>query len=210
MVVFTLPSFPYVFKIIKDKRSKEVSREFIQSQYQLVKLHDRAGRMADTWEYSGVPFPKDRVDPAAAGRAARSRAVADRGRRRLDRDLRHLYIERRMVPLNIYLEQADDAGARARHRRIRRRHQADGRGQHLPRRHALQELRHDPPGPRRVLRLRRDRLHHRLQLPRIPPPRTPEDEMSAEPWYSVGPHDVFPEEFATFLLGDPRDRASCS
>ncbi|MCL4184376.1 MAG: bifunctional isocitrate dehydrogenase kinase/phosphatase, partial [Burkholderiaceae bacterium] len=38
------------------------------------------------------------------------------------------------------------------------------------------------------------------------PPRTPEDEMSAEPWYSVGPHDVFPEEFATFLLGNPRIR----
>jgi isocitrate dehydrogenase kinase/phosphatase len=41
---------------------------------------------------------------------------------------------------------------------------------------------------------------------RIPPPRTPEDEMSAEPWYSVGPHDVFPEEFGTFLLGSPRVR----
>jgi isocitrate dehydrogenase kinase/phosphatase len=42
---------------------------------------------------------------------------------------------------------------------------------------------------------------------RIPPPRTPEDEMSSEPWYTVGPHDVFPEEFGTFLLGDPRVRA---
>ena len=41
---------------------------------------------------------------------------------------------------------------------------------------------------------------------RIPPPRTPEDEMSAEPWYTVGPNDVFPEEFATFLLGDPKVR----
>ena len=41
---------------------------------------------------------------------------------------------------------------------------------------------------------------------RIPPPRTPEDEMSAEPWYAVGPNDVFPEEFATFLLGDPQVR----
>jgi isocitrate dehydrogenase kinase/phosphatase len=41
---------------------------------------------------------------------------------------------------------------------------------------------------------------------RIPPPRTPEDEMAAEPWYTVGPTDVFPEEFGTFLLGDPRVR----
>jgi isocitrate dehydrogenase kinase/phosphatase len=42
---------------------------------------------------------------------------------------------------------------------------------------------------------------------RIPPPRTPEDEMASEPWYTVGPTDVFPEEFGTFLLGDPRIRA---
>jgi len=41
---------------------------------------------------------------------------------------------------------------------------------------------------------------------RMPAPRTPEDEMSAEPWYPVGADDVFPEEFAAFLLGDPRVR----
>ena len=38
------------------------------------------------------------------------------------------------------------------------------------------------------------------------PPRFPEDEMASEPWYSVGPNDIFPEEFASFLLGDPRIR----
>jgi isocitrate dehydrogenase kinase/phosphatase len=41
---------------------------------------------------------------------------------------------------------------------------------------------------------------------RIPPPRTPEDEMSSEPWYNIGPNDVFPEEFETFLLGQKRLR----
>ncbi len=41
---------------------------------------------------------------------------------------------------------------------------------------------------------------------RIPEPRTPEDEMASEPWYPVAPNDVFPEEFGTFLLGDPRVR----
>ena len=30
--------------------------------------------------------------------------------------------------------------------------------------------------------------------------------MSGEIWYSVGPHDVFPETFGPFLLGDPRVR----
>lgn len=41
---------------------------------------------------------------------------------------------------------------------------------------------------------------------KIPEPRTPEDEMSAEPWYSVGPHDVFPEEFPRFLFTDHKLR----
>jgi isocitrate dehydrogenase kinase/phosphatase len=30
--------------------------------------------------------------------------------------------------------------------------------------------------------------------------------MSGEPWYPVAPLDVFPEEFASFLLGEPRVR----
>ena len=41
---------------------------------------------------------------------------------------------------------------------------------------------------------------------RIPPPRSWEDEMSAEPYYSVGPHDVFPEQFAQFLVAEPKAR----
>ena len=41
---------------------------------------------------------------------------------------------------------------------------------------------------------------------RIPEARTPEDEMASEPWYPVGPNDIFPEEFGTFLLGNPQVR----
>src|SRR3977135_2250708 len=50
MSVFTLPSYPYVFKIIKDviSRPKEVTRSIVKDKYQLVKHHDRVGRMADT------------------------------------------------------------------------------------------------------------------------------------------------------------------
>ena len=54
MLVFTLPSFPYVFKMIKDyfPPPKDTTREKIQDKYLLVKRHDRLGRMADTLEYS--------------------------------------------------------------------------------------------------------------------------------------------------------------
>ncbi len=64
MLVFTLPSYPYVFKVIKDfyPEPKETTRELIKSKYQLVKQHDRVGRMADTLEYSNVAFPLSRFD----------------------------------------------------------------------------------------------------------------------------------------------------
>ena len=59
MSVFTLPSYPYVFKIIKDKfsPSKNMTKQDVKGKYLLVKRHDRVGRMADTMEYSEVAFP---------------------------------------------------------------------------------------------------------------------------------------------------------
>ena len=206
MGVFTLPSFPYVFKIIKDKRSKDVSREFIQSQYQRVKMHDRVGRMADTWEYSDVPFPRSRFDPAliAELRATAPSLLEEDGDTLV---IRHLYIERRMIPLNMYLERATDA---------ERKHAVIEYGDAIKQMVAADIF----PGDMlwknfgvtrqgRVVFYDYDEVAYvtECNFRRIPPPRTPEDEMSSEPWYNVGPTDVFPEEFGTFLLGDPRVRA---
>ena len=66
MVVFALPSFPYVFKVIKDffPPPKDTSRALIKEKYLLVKHHDRVGRMADTLEYSNVAFPRERFEDA--------------------------------------------------------------------------------------------------------------------------------------------------
>ena len=65
MLVFTLPSFPYVFKVIRDRFAppKEIDRQTVIDKYLMVKLHDRVGRMADTLEYSLVALPLDRFDP---------------------------------------------------------------------------------------------------------------------------------------------------
>lgn len=207
MLVFTLPSFPYVFKVIRDRRYKEVSAEFIRSQYQLVKAHDRVGRMADTWEYSGVPFPKNRLDPhlLAELRKYIPSLLEDEGDSVL---IRHLYIERRMVPLNIYLENADPE-------RLEEAIIEYGDaikdmvaanifpGDMLYKNFGV--TRHG-----RVVFYDYDEVAYLTDchFRRIPPPRTPEDEMAAEPWYAVGPHDVFPEEFGTFLLGNPDIRAA--
>ena len=206
MGVFTLPSFPYVFKIIKDTRRKDVSREFVKKQYQLVKVHDRVGRMADTWEYSDVPFPKDRLDPALLKelRETAPSLIEEDGTNIV---IRHLYIERRMIPLNIFLEQSDDA---------QREHAIIEYGDAIRQMVAANIF----PGDMlyknfgmtrqgRVVFYDYDEVAYMTDcnFRRIPPPRTPEDEMASEPWYTVGPADVFPEEFGTFLLGDPRIRS---
>ena len=108
MCVFTLPSYPYVFKLIKDRIDKDgMDHATVRRKYQMVKLHDRVGRMADTWEYSQVALPRAlRAGPA--GRAAPPGARADRGNRR-HRGHPPRHIERRMTPLNLYLQQAPDA-----------------------------------------------------------------------------------------------------
>ena len=205
MLVFTLPSFPYVFKIIKDKRAKDVSRELIASKYQLVKLHDRAGRMADTWEYSSVEFPKDRFEPSLLEEIREfAPSMLEESDGRLV--IRHLYIERRMVPLNIYLEHATetqvDQAIKEYGDAIRQLVAANiFPGDMLYKNFGM--TRHG-----RVVFYDYDEIQYLTQchFRKIPEPRTPEDEMASEPWYTVGPNDVFPEEFAQFLLGQLRLR----
>ena len=207
MLVFTLPSFPYVFKIIKDKRRKDMTREFIQGRYQLVKLHDRVGRMADTWEYSDVPFPKSRID------AALMAELKDTAPSLLEEEgdsliIKHLYIERRMVPLNIYLERAnpqerDDA----------MHEYGDAINQMVAANIFPGDMLYKNFGVTRTGRVvfyDYDEVQYitECNFRKIPEPRTPEDEMSSEPWYTIGPNDVFPEEFETFLLGKPELRAA--
>jgi len=119
--------------------------------------------------------------------------------------IRHLYIERRMVPLNLYLEGADESQLEAAVVEYGDAIKDMVAAKIFPAT-AVQELRRHAARARRLLRLRRVAYLTDCNFRRIPAPRTPEDEMSAEPWYSIGPHDVFPEEFATFLLGDPRIR----
>ncbi|MDB5998708.1 MAG: bifunctional isocitrate dehydrogenase kinase/phosphatase, partial [Rhizobacter sp.] len=106
MLVFDLPSFPYVFKVIKDffPPQKDTTRELIKAKYRLVKRHDRVGRMADTLEYSNVAFPRSRFDDeliAELKHFCPSLLEEDKD----DLVIHHVYIERRMVPLNIFLQE---------------------------------------------------------------------------------------------------------
>lgn len=205
MGVFTLPSFPYVFKFIKDKRGKDISREFIKKQYQLVKLHDRVGRMADTWEYSYVSFPRARMSDELVAQ------LWDTAPSLLETDgdnlvIRHLYIERRMTPLNLYLDAVDED---KRDHAMREYGQAIKdmiAGNIFPGDMLYKNFGMTRQG--RVVFYDYDEVAYLTDcnFRKVPEPRTPEDEMASEPWYSVAPNDVFPEEFGTFLLGNAKVR----
>lgn len=208
MLVFDLPSFPFVFKVIKDfyPAPKDTSRELIQRKYLLVKTHDRVGRMADTLEYTRVAFPRHRFEEALLAELKHfcPSVVEENGD---DLVLRHVYIERRMVPLNIYLQDATPE-------QVERVVVEYGQ--------AIKELvaanifpgdmlwknfgvtRHG-----KVVFYDYDEIEYLTDcnFRRIPAPRNDEEEMSGEVWWPVAPRDVFPETFAPFLLGDPRVRA---
>ena len=231
MLVFDLPSFPYVFKVIKDyyPPPKDTTREQIKGKYLLVKQHDRVGRMADTLEYSGVAFPRQRFDDELIAEiekfAPSQLEVSDRdGDGQLEVIIKHVYIERRMIPLNIYLQEAFDAGgtnpADNNPAALRAREQIE-RGV-IEYGNAIKDLvaanifpgdmlwknfgitRHG-----KVVFYDYDEIEYitDCNFRRVPAPRNEEDEMSGEVWYSVGPKDVFPETFEPFLLGNPAVRA---
>ncbi|NIF45424.1 bifunctional isocitrate dehydrogenase kinase/phosphatase [Burkholderia sp. Tr-862] len=208
MLVFTLPSFPYVFKIIKDHfpPPKETTREQIMEKYQLVKRHDRLGRMADTLEYSSVALPISRLDHALVRELEKevpSLLEYEDG----NLVIKHLYIERRMTPLNLYLQNGTDAdiehGVKEYGNAVKELMKANiFPGDMLYKNFGV--TRHG-----RVVFYDYDEIEYLTDcnVRRVPPPRNEEDELSGEPWYTVGPHDIFPETYGPFLLGDPRVRA---
>jgi isocitrate dehydrogenase kinase/phosphatase len=207
MIVFTLPSFPYVFKLIKDAfpPPKDTTRQKIKDKYLLVKRHDRLGRMADTLEYSSVALPLARLDDALIRELQKEAPsmIEYEGDKLV---IRHVYIERRMVPLNLYLQNGDaaqiDHGVKEYGDAIKQLIQANiFPGDMLYKNFGV--TRHG-----RVVFYDYDEIEYLTDcnVRRVPPPRNEEDEMSGEPWYSIGPHDIFPETYDTFLLGDPRVR----
>jgi len=207
MVVFTLPSYPYVFKVIRDNISptKDVTAETVKEKYMLVKRHDRIGRMADTLEYANVAFPRERF----------TRELLDELRRELPSQIeedgrnvviKHTYIERRMKPLNMFLDEADDEQARAAVRDYGRAIKELASVNIFPGDMLFKNFGVTRGG--RVVFYDYDEIAYMTEcnFRRIPEAPTPEAEMSAEPWYPVAPNDIFPEEFTPFLLSGARVR----
>jgi isocitrate dehydrogenase kinase/phosphatase len=213
MLVFDLPSFPYVFKVIKDfyPPQKDTTREQIQGKYLLVKQHDRVGRMADTLEYSEVAFTRERFEDELIEEiknfAPSQLEVGDRdGDGHEEVIIKHLYIERRMIPLNIYLQEAFDANEQGQVERAV-----------IEYGNAIKDLvaANIFPGDMlwknfgvtrngKVVFYDYDEIEYLTDcnFRKVPQARNEEEEMSGEVWYNVGPKDVFPETFGPFLLGN--------
>lgn len=200
MAVFTLPSYEFVFKVIRDRfpPSKRTTRRKIMEQYRKVFSHDRVGRLVDFQEFEDLTIPRARFSDRlldelleAAGKTVSttdSQVVVD-----------HVYVGRRVTPLDVYLEEASRPEAEA---------------AVLDWGWALKDLaaaniftgdlllknfgvtRHG-----RVVSYDYDevQLLTECNFRNIPLPRNPTEELSAEPWFKVAENDVFPEEFERFL-----------
>ena len=200
MVVFTLPSYDVVFKLIKDRFDypKDSSRSEVMRKYRLVFEHDRAGRLVEAYEFEHLRIPRDRFRPELLEEL--QSCVADSVS--IEDDyvvIQHLYVERRVRPLNLYLAEADEPAARA---------AVIDYGQ------AVKDLAATNifPGdlfPKNFGVTRHGRVVFydydelcwvtECDFRELPTPATYEEEMAAEPWFSVRENDIFPEEFPRFL-----------
>ena len=215
MLVFDLPSFPYVFKVIKDfyPPQKQTTREQIKGKYLLVKRHDRVGRMADTLEYSKVALPLARFEPALVDEMHKfcsSMLEFTGGSDEQEIIIDHVYIERRMIPLNLFLKDATAAGDADAIERVT-----------IDYGNAIKDLvaANIFPGDMmwknfgltrqgKVVFYDYDEIEYLTDcnFRRVPPRQDDDERGSDEVWFDVGPKDVFPETFGPFLLGNARVR----
>ncbi|MDP6376628.1 MAG: bifunctional isocitrate dehydrogenase kinase/phosphatase [Pseudomonadales bacterium] len=204
MAVFMLPSYQSVFKVIKDQfpPQKNITAREVRAKYYTVKKHDRVGRMADTQEFENFAFPLARFMPELI---AELESVAPSSISIIGNTIiiKHLYTERLMTPLNLFIADADEELLK---------NALDEYGNAIKQLAAANIF----PGDMllknfgvtrhgRVVFYDYDEISYLsdVNFRAIPEPRTLEEEMSSEAWYSVAKNDVFPEEFRRFLFGKP-------
>lgn len=205
MLVFTLPGSDRVFKVIKDNFApqKEVTESQVKACYQLVKEHDRVGRMADTQEFEHFALAKKNISRELMTELQREvpSKIEDIGDSIL---IRHLYIERRMTPLNIYLESATEQQLYDVIEEYGNAIKQLAAANIFPGDMLFKNFGVTRHG--RVVFYDYDEICYMtdVNFRAIPTARYPEDELASEPWYSITPQDVFPEEFRHFLCSDKR------
>ncbi|MEI6046726.1 MAG: bifunctional isocitrate dehydrogenase kinase/phosphatase [Chloroflexota bacterium] len=200
MVVFTMPSFDVVFKIIKDKFAypKNTTRQEVMAQYRMVFQHDRAGRLIDAQEFEHLKFDRKRFSDELLAELQRDTAKTVE----IKEDyviIKHAYVERRVIPLNLYIREADEASAQA---------AVIDCGNVIKDLAAINIF----PGDMLLKNFGVTR-HGRVvfydydelcwlascNFRKMPEAQSYDEEVSTRPWYPVGENDTFPEEFKYFI-----------
>jgi len=200
MVVFTLPSFDVVFKLIRDRfpAQKNIVRADVLNRYEFVFKHDRAGRLVDAQEFKRLRFPRRLFSQALLDELLTETAasVHEDGD---DLIIDHCYIERRMTPLNMYLREAspeDCAQAVFEYGQAIRdlAYTNIFAGDLLLKNFGVTRS-------RRVIFYDYDELClvTDCRFRELPQAQSDEDDMRGETWYYVADNDVFPETFINFL-----------
>ncbi|MFN7115699.1 MAG: isocitrate dehydrogenase kinase/phosphatase-domain containing protein, partial [Saprospiraceae bacterium] len=190
------------FKVIKDyfPPPKNVTEQEVKEKYELVSLHDRVGRMADSHMFENFVidlnrFSDDLVEELL--REAPSKVKIQNGQL----EIKHLYIEKKMIPLNLFLEKATLEEAEQ---------VIDDYGKAIKQLAAVNIF----PGDMLLKNFGVTRLRTVVfydydeicfltdcKFRKIPQSKHDDYDLFGEPWFSVGPNDVFPEEFTKFLIG---------
>jgi isocitrate dehydrogenase kinase/phosphatase len=201
MIVFTLPAFNVVFKIIRDRfgAPKDTSREQVMQKYRLVFARDRVGRLADAQEFEHLHFPRDRFDAGLLEELLRDASESVW----MDGDhlvIRHLYTERRIRPLDLYLRESPPEAAEAAVIEYGNAIKDLACANIFPGDLLLKNFGVSRHG--RVIFYDYDELAlvTEMNFRALPSASSHEDEMSAEPFFSVDERDVFPEQWLPFLV----------
>jgi len=200
MVVFTQPSYPLVFKVVRDHFApgKKIGRDHVLSQYRLVFNHDRVGRLIDAQEYRYLEFDRARFDQRLI-----AELEAECGRSvRIDDDrllVQHCFVQRRVRPLDLYLREAPKEESEAMVLDYGQAIKDLARSNLFPGDLFLKNF--GVTRSRRCVFYDYDEvsLVTDLNFRRIPQARSEEEEFSDRPWYPVERGDVFPEHFPRFI-----------
>lgn len=206
MLVFHLPSYEAVFKIIKDKfdEPKQTTPAEVKAKYNLVFRHDRAGRLIDAQEFEHLAFDRARFAPALLQELLANAG----GTVRIEDDrvvISHLYVERRLEPLNLYVRYADPEAVRRAVIDYGSAIKDLAKANIFPGDILLKNFGVTRHG--RVISYDYDELCliTDLHFRTLPSPRDEDEELAGETWFYVGANDFFPQEFGKWLgLADER------
>jgi isocitrate dehydrogenase kinase/phosphatase len=195
-----MSDYDVVFKVIKDHFSstKRTTRQEVMDKYDLVFKHDRAGRLVDAQEFEHLKFDRKRFSRELLDKLQR---LAAKGVE-VDENhvvIKHVYVERRVTPLNVYLRGVNESAARAAVVDYGNAIKDLAATNIFPGDMLLKNFGVTRHG--RVVFYDYDELSllSECNFRKIPQPRSHYEELSDEPWFTVGERDIFPEEFQSFL-----------